>query len=169
MSIFNYIFDAFGAPQQTRETDYSSSPLAKTFSAEKCSKNGVLYYFNGSVKCVPMDTSPGNSSPEATSPDQIYRGVSSSDTESLGSSLSSMDEIISQKYKKPRVTINNCVNVILIPTRGEYYCVGLSGDIWWSREELHEVKINCQEEILTYVANNSSMAIKDVMRQLYQP
>ncbi len=179
MSIFSYIFGTL-APEQVQKPNYDS-PISSTnrYSIDNYNHNKII------LNNFPMDTSPCNSSPETTSPDQNSSikypkhgnrksltgdcGVSTSDTESLRSSVSSMDDIVCQKYKKPRVTINNCVNVILIPTRSEYCCVGLSADIWWSRDELYNVKLNCQEEILTHVANNSSMTIKDVMRHLYQP
>lgn len=172
MSIFSYIFGAL-PPEQVQKPSYDP-PTSST------NRYSIVNYNHNKIICESdtnnflMDTSPCNSSPTKYHKHVNGKlligdcGVSSSDTESIRSSLSSMDDVC-QKYKKPRVTINNCVNVILIPTRSEYCCVGLNADIWWSRDELYDVKMNCQEEILTYVANNSSMTIKDVMRQLYQP
>ena len=178
MSLFNYIFGTFTTSQQIQTPNYDSPTPGETkmYGIDSCNQNNII--LNNEISDSPIDASSSCSSPETVSSDQCNSKypkltrecrVSSSDTESLRS-FSSMEDIVGQKYKRPRVTINNCVNVILIPTRSEYYTVGLSRDIWWSREELYNVKINCQEEILTHVAeNNSSLTIKDVMRQLYQP
>jgi protein involved in temperature-dependent protein secretion len=59
--------------------------------------------------------------------------------------------------------------VILIPSRKEYFTVGLGSRLWWSYEELNSVKVDCHNEIRGLLNENANMTIRQALSLLYQP
>lgn len=111
-----------------------------------------------------------------------WRNSGEDDTDDTNSNISSSinsdnNENECPARKKCKVTINNCVRVILIPSRIEYKVCGLADTIWYSADDLAFIKYDCRKEIASYIINESSVSdakrhfdsVKDVMRQLYQP
>lgn len=95
------------------------------------------------------------------------RGTSHESLFGSNSSLSS--EGCKSETKKRCVSINSSVNVILIPSRKEYFTVGLGGRLWWSYEELNSVKLDCHNEIKGLLDQNKHMTIRQALATLYQP
>lgn len=69
------------------------------------------------------------------------------------SSMSPVNFGSPEKLKK-KVSFSNMAEVILIPSRVEYFSAGLAHSIWSSKKELREYKRNAREEYLSLVREN---------------
>ena len=72
------------------------------------------------------------------------------------------------KCQRKKVSFNDTVNVVLIPTRSEFVQAGVSSEIWWCCSDLLLFKDDATQEIQNY-ASAQNIHIYTAIVQLYQP
>lgn len=66
------------------------------------------------------------------------------------------------------VSFSNIVNVILIPSRQEYFDAELDSQIWWSEDNLQHIKLLAVTELRAVMAMQN-IPYKQAVKNLYQP
>lgn len=66
------------------------------------------------------------------------------------------------------VTFSNIVNIILIPSRQEYFDAELDSQIWWTEDNLQHTKLLAVTELRAVMAMQN-IPYKQAIENLYQP
>ena len=74
--------------------------------------------------------------------------------------------LINEQQTK-KVSFNNVVNVILIPSRLEY--TAFSDEIWWSKVDYINFFNSAKIEINDFISENPFTNLRDAKKMLYQP
>lgn len=74
--------------------------------------------------------------------------------------------LINEQQTK-KVSFNNVVNVILIPSRLEY--TAFSDEIWWSKVDYINFFNSAKIEINDFMSENPFTNLRDAKKMLYQP
>lgn len=74
-----------------------------------------------------------------------------------------------QNKVKDKITFNNAVRVVLIPTRDEYRAAGLSDVMWWEDSDYSNFKESAMNELKNLVQARGKMDTKTALNILYQP
>lgn len=70
---------------------------------------------------------------------------------------------------KDKISFNNAVRVVLIPTRDEYRAAGLGDLMWWEDSDYNNFKESALQELRNLVHARGKMDTKTALNILYQP
>lgn len=84
------------------------------------------------------------------------------------SNLSKTDDASTEIIDTKQVNFNECVKVILIPSRAEYVKRGLAKYLWWTQQDYFSFQQEARSEIQLY-AIVQRISFLEARRKLYQP
>jgi len=76
-------------------------------------------------------------------------------------------ENIHRKKTRKKITFDNVVNVVLIPSAKEMESI--KNDIWWSRIDYTTFYVSARKEVSDFIEQHYPMNQYQAMKLLYQP
>ena len=71
-----------------------------------------------------------------------------------------------QKIDKKKVKFSNTALMILVPTRYDYFCAGITNDLWYNIIEFNNMKTELNNELMSNSINSNDYK-KYIINMLY--